>query len=324
MQRPGFYFCICPDSGLIKEHVAGLLDVHRPGGGATWERHTYWGDEELPQTFWEHLTLQGLFGVPRVLVLRNAQNVPAANWKKLSAALGTPNEKTWLILCLEVAWEKGQPKIPAHLAKLRCLAFADKQGWVWRSGGLDERGIRKFVQQRAKALGLSFGEGALEALCASVPPDAAAVESEMQKVRLAAADGVVTVAMTGSADYVPESNIFSFIRFLQAGNAAAAWRELHRGQREGDGMLFPFLALLLREARILWQIQAGEQVRMHPSDVQSKEKLAAKLGFSGLSKLFECIMRAEWHVKSGQRSPDQALEALAADLLELFRPVSGR
>ena len=324
MQRPGFYFCICPDAGLLKEQVSGLLDAHPAGNGKTWERHIYWGDEELPQTFWEYLTLQGLFGVPRALVVRNAHNLPAATWKKLSAALGTPNEKTWLILCLEVAWEKGQPKIPAHLAKLRCLAFADKQQWVWRSGGLDERTLKKFVQQRARALGLTFGEGALDALCASVPPDAAAVESEMQKLRLAATDGAVTASMTGSADYVPESNIFSFIRFLQAGNAPAAWRELHRSQREGDGMLFPLLALLLREARILWQLQAGEQVRMHPGDMQSKERLAAQLGFSGIARLFDSIMHAEWHVKSGERSPDQALEALAADLLVLFRPVQQR
>lgn len=304
--------------------MTGLLGAHPAGGGKDWERHTYWGDEELPQAFWEHLTLQGLFGVPRILLLRNAQNVPAATWKKLSAALGTPNEKTWLILCLEVAWEKGQPKIPAHIAKQRCLAFADKQGWIWRSGGLDERGIKKFVQLRAKVLGLTFGEGALEALCASVPPDAAAIETEMQKLWLAAGGGVVTVAMTGSADYVPESNIFSFIRFLQAGNVAAAWRELHRGQREGDGMLFPLLALLLREARILWQVQAGEQVRMHPNDVQSKGQLAGKLGFAGLTRLFELIMRAEWQVKSGERNPEQALEALAADLLVLFGPAARR
>ena len=314
---------MCPDAGLLREHVAHLLMAHAPREG-TWERHVYWGDEELPQTFWEHLTLQGLFGVPRALVLRNGQNIPAATWKKLSAALGTPNEKTWLIVCLEMGWEKGQPKVPAHIAKQRCLAFADKQGWVWRSAGLDERGVKKFVQTRARALGLNFGEGALEALCASVPPDAAAVEAEMQKLVLAAGDGVVTTAMTGTAGYVPESNIFAFIKFIQAGNMAAAWRELHRGQRESDGMLFPFLGLLLREARLLWQVQAGEQVRLHPSDEQQKRQLAARLGPQGLARLFDLILRAEWHVKSGERNPEQALEALVADLACLFQGTAGR
>ena len=323
-KRPGFYFCICPDTGLLREQIHALLTTHAPGGSKDWERHVYWGDEELPQAFWEHLTLQGLFGVPRALILRNAQNVPAATWKKLSAALGTPNEKTWLLLCLEVGWEKGQPKIPNHIAKQRCLAFADKQGWVWRSAGLDERGLKNFLQQRARVLGLRFDQGALEALCASVPMDAAAAEAEMQKLALAANDNVITTDMTGSAGYVPESNIFSFIRFVQAGNVPAAWRELYRGQREGDGLLFPFFALLLREARLLWQLLAGEQVRMHPSEAQSKQQLATQLGHAGLARLFESIMRAEWHVKSGERNPEQALEALVADLVMLFQPGARR
>ena len=123
--RPGFSFCICPDGKLLRQQVEELLGAHPDAGR---ERHVFWGDDELPPKFWEILTLQGLFSTSRVLVMRNAHALTADVWKRLSAALSRPNPQTWPLFCLEVAWEKGQPKIPAHIAKLPCFTFADAKG----------------------------------------------------------------------------------------------------------------------------------------------------------------------------------------------------
>ena len=149
--RPGFSFCICPDGKLLRQQVEELLGAHPDAGR---ERHVFWGDDELPPKFWEILTLQGLFSTSRVLVMRNAHALPADVWKRLSAALSRPNPQTWPLFCLEVAWEKGQPKIPAHIAKLPCFTFADAKGWIWRSPGLEPRSLRRHIQIRSKALGL--------------------------------------------------------------------------------------------------------------------------------------------------------------------------
>lgn len=317
--RPAFSFCICPDPWLVKEHAAELLERFPADGSTKWERHVFWGDEEPPQRFWEQLVLQGLFGTPRALLLRQAQHVSAAVWKRVSAALSTPNSQSWLILCLEGPWEKGQPKIPAHIAKLRCMAFAEQRGWVWRSPGLDERGLKKHAQTRAGAMGLRFGEGALEAFCAAVPPEAAAVDTELRKLAPAAPDGVVTASLAAAGGYTPDSDVFAFIRHVRAGDMAAAWRELHRGRKDSDALLFPFLALLLREARTLWQLRAGEQVRLHPQEAAAQRECAARLDFPGLARFFDCVLQAERQVKFGLRSPEQALEALTANLILLFR-----
>ena len=149
--RPGFSFCICPDGKLLRQQVEELLGAHPDAGR---ERHVFWGDDELPPKFWEILTLQGLFSTSRVLVMRNAHALTADVWKRLSAALSRPNPQTWPLFCLEVAWEKGQPKIPAHIAKLPCFTFADAKGWIWRSPGLEPRSLRRHIQIRSKALGL--------------------------------------------------------------------------------------------------------------------------------------------------------------------------
>lgn len=320
--RPGFSFLVCPDSRLLRTRLKEQLVAFPPADGA-WERHVYWGDEEPPPRFWEQLSLQGLFGASRVLLIRQAQFWPAAVWKKISRALARPSAQCWPFFCLEVNWEKGQPKIPAHIARLRCLAFADKQNWIWRHEGLTERDIRRYVQQRARHLALDFEADALEQFCASVPPDAQAIENELEKLALlrgnggADGGGKITAAMTATAAWSPDCNVFACIRHMEAGNLAAVWKELSRS-RDSDSLLFSLLALLARELRLLWQIRAGEKVRLHPSEAGLKKQLALRLGPRGLAEGMAFVADAEWQVKSGRRTPEQTLEFLAAGLTRLF------
>ena len=321
MNIPGFYFCLCPDSTLAREHVDGLLERVNSTGQKR-EVRIFWADDGLDGRFWEALTMQGLTRDPRALLVRGSQSLPADVWKKLSAVLGTPRPDILPIFFLESPWEKGQPKLPAHIAKLRCLEFADKQGWVWRSPGLDARALRTYIQQHAAPLGLRLEAGALDALCAMVAPDAMAVRGVLEQLALACpadTDGSVGVelirAMAGST---PDILIFEFIRHLQAGNAAEVWRTLLREGDGGESLLFPLLALLVRDARQLWQIQAGESIWLPQQTAHLKRSLASRLGTSGLVRLFAVLMDAEWAVKSGRRQPVQALEELVGSLSRLF------
>lgn len=179
------------------------------------------------------------------------------------------------------------------------------------------------MQQRARDLGLTFEADALEQFCASVPPDAQAIENELQKLSLLrggtgdAGGGAITAAMTATAAWSPECNVFACIRHMEAGNLAAVWKELSRS-RDSDSLLFSLLALLARELRLLWQTQAGEKVRLHPSEAGFKKQLALRLGPRGLAEGMAAVADAEWQVKSGRRTPEQTLEFLAARLTGLF------
>ncbi len=329
MTRPGFYFCICPDSGLIREHIEELAMQFAPVGGS-WERHVYWGDEEMAQGFWDHLTLQGLFQVPRLLILRNAHTLTAAAWKALSSALQRPHASSFLIVCLEGVWEKKQPKIPAIVAKQRCLVFAEKQGWVWRHAGFEGAAplMRRYIQERAQGLGLRLGQGVLDTLVAAMPPDALSIHAELQKIALAARgsgeDGgaVVDAALihewSQTRDFVPESNIFSFISCIESGNIRAAWQEIHRSQKDVDALFFPFLTLFAREMRTFWQILDGETVRLSPYLMREKELCARKLGYEGITKVLASLVQAEYGLKSGAYSSDQALDRLVTELVQIF------
>ena len=306
---------------LLRQQVEELLGAHPDAGR---ERHVFWGDDELPPKFWEILTLQGLFSTSRVLVMRNAHALTADVWKRLSAALSRPNPQTWPLFCLEVAWEKGQPKIPAHIAKLPCFTFADAKGWIWRSPGLEPRSLRRHIQIRSKALGLDLEPGCVDILAETLLPDAAAVDAELSKLQLLAGGKPLTQEQARSVSPTTEFNVFAFLRQLQAGQTASVWKSILEEQAKGEEPLFYLLAMLQREARQLWQILAGEQVRMGPSDQQAKQQTASRLGAAGLAKLWDAMHTAELSVKSGRRSPSQALDALMGDLTLLFTPAQRR
>ena len=246
--------------------------------------------------------------------MRNAHALTADVWKRLSAALSRPNPQTWPLFCLEVAWEKGQPKIPAHIAKLPCFTFADAKGWIWRSPGLEPRSLRRHIQIRSKALGLDLEPGCVDILAETLLPDAAAVDAELSKLQLLASGKPLTQEQARSVSPTTEFNVFAFLRQLQAGQTASVWKSILEEQAKGEEPLFYLLAMLQREARQLWQIPCREQVRMGPSDQRAKQQTASRLGAAGLAKLWDAMHTAELSVKSGRRSPSQALDALMGDL----------
>ena len=333
MARPGFTICVCPDRYLIRAHIEEMLAQNAPqsGGGllggassTVWERHAFWGDEPLPPAFWEHLTLQGLFSTPKAVIVHNAQNIQADFWKKISSALRSPNTETWPIFCLSVAFDRGSPKIPAHIANLACMDFAAKQGWLWTHLGLDERGKMRFIQDEAKKRNLTFAPGALEAAISRLPLDATAIGTEMDKLALAATDNRITPELADILEHEAEPDVFSLIRNLQDRRGSlAVWEQTLVAGRSSDSFIFSFLGMLIREARQLWQISMGEPVRLPPQVLSAKTSLARSLGLAGIAKLWHLALEADKGIKTRERLPDQALDTLLASLSLLFLPPNG-
>ncbi len=322
MDRPGFFFCICPDAALLREYVEReLLSPLTSASSLPPDVQTFWADEGLDRRFWDALTLLGMDGRNRALVVRGAQQLPADVWKKLSSALGTPRSGVLPVFCLEGPWEKGQPKLPAHVAKLRCLAFAESRKWVWRSAGIDVRSLRQYVQKQASGMGLRLAPDALNTLSEMLIPDASAIHGVLEQLYLASPDGAVDVALVRQmTEFTPEAVIFDVIRQLENGNAKAVWKTLLREGDGGESLLFPLLTLMAREARMLWQMNAGDKVFVPQFVENEKRRLASRVGFEGLCRLFSALEKAELSVKSGARQPLQAMEELVATLSLVFAP----
>lgn len=322
MDRPGFFFCICPDAAFLRDYMEReLIAPLMSGSGEAMppDIQTFWADEGLDRRFWDALTLLGMDGRVRVLIVRGAQQLPADVWKKLSSALGTPRSGVLPVFCLESPWEKGQPKLPAHVSKLKCLAFADSRKWVWRSIGIEARSLRQYVQKQASAMGLRMSPDALNALSEMLIPDASAVRGVLEQIYLASSDGAVDVSLVRQmTEFTPEAVIFDVIRQLENGNARAVWKTLLREGDGGESLLFPLLTLMAREARMLWQMHAGDRVFVPQFVENEKRRLASRLGFAGLCRVFDVLQKAERSVKNGARQPLQAMEELIASLSLIF------
>ncbi len=341
MSRPGFTFCISPDSALIKQHVEELIKEFPPDTPAafsaqpvmpatmppegSWSRKVFWSDDGLEDDFWDCFGVQNLFGASRLLLLRNAQALPADTWKKLSKALARANSAIWVILCLEVSFERGQPKIPAHITRLKAYEFANKHGWVWLNPGLNAKVLQDYIKRQSKKLGLEIPPELLPRLAATLPADATAIELELEKLSLSLEED------NGKNTLAPEHlsligtqvdvDVYRVLRSLQNNqNLAEVWSMVLASEKGSgnDKMLFGFLGALVREARVLWQVLFSENVYLPGNILAEKQILARKLGVRKLAELWELALEAEQGVKSGDVSEEQALERLMADLSLLF------
>ncbi|MFW5734867.1 MAG: DNA polymerase III subunit delta [Oceanidesulfovibrio sp.] len=333
--RPGFYFLACPDSKIVQGKVQELMKQYAPaesGGGLLggtgdkqgFDRRVYWAEEGLTPQFWEDITLQSLTGTAKCIVLRHAEKLLAADWKALTPALAGFKEHAFPVFCLESSWQRNQPKPPAHLTKQKFWKLAQDRGWFWQSPGIMRNKMAAVLEREAKRRSVSFDPRAMQFLAESLPLDAAAISAEMDKLAVAAqasGEPLIGMELARETAYAPDIDIFSFIQALQKGTASVAvWRQVFADRLGGEGMLFPLLSLLAREARILWQIDAGETqaVRLPPSVMRAKEGLARRLGRSRIAVLFDLALEAEYGVKSGERTPEQALERLVAGMAALF------
>ena len=331
MSRPHFSICICPDSRLLRDRLDALLTAHpfredgTSGKTTPWHCHIFWGDEGLSSSFWSHLTLQGLFATPKALILRNAQLLLADSLKQLCGkvtplASGQGSRLVWPLICLEVAFERGKPKIPAHILRLPLWKTAEEGGWITEIPGLTDQTLPAYIRSEAARCGLSLSPEEVRQFALAFPPDAAFIASELSRLSLLAdSSGRLPEGSADLCAHSRELGIFELIRVVQMNrNAPDAWRRVLDDALSGEGMVFAVSSLLQREARQLWQCLSGPEPYLPPQVLREKRILAQTLGFAGIARLWEFALKADKGIKTGERSPDQALAMLTADLYSLF------
>ena len=320
MTRPGFTFCICPDPELTRDHITTLLDRHISG-----PRNivTFWGDEDIPDAFWQALAIPDLMGGFRAVVLRRAHGQDVAFWNRLAAQLKGARRTIWPFFCMEGDWQKKGPTIPKTLTRQKYWTVAQNQKWVWQSPGLNASSLPAWLKQWAEQRSITFEQGVQHHLAVNLPQGSFAVKNELEKLELLLGDRrTVTMADLTIFAGRMDMDIFTFLSAIQnKGRGLTAWKKvLCDPAVSSEDLLFPFLGLLMRETRILWQLAAGEEdkVSLYPSLKQQKKQFAARLGPDRLSRIFDLVLDAETGVKTGRKGADQAMEYLLKELITLF------
>ncbi|MFW6415177.1 MAG: DNA polymerase III subunit delta [Thermodesulfobacteriota bacterium] len=320
MSRPGFNFCICPDSELIRSYISKQLQ----GRPETWKQKVFWGDEELSDAFWESFNHSDLFGECRAIVLRRAHKLKASDWKRFHFVLNKYRRSVWPFFCLEGEWEKGKPKIPAELKKQKFWKLAEEKKWIWQYPGLTRQSLNKYLRDWAANREIEISADVLAVAADILPLDASHLKNELAKLELHAGEKnrIESVDLKVLA-LQPDMDIFSFLRSLQENaDTVTVWKQVLQGQLGADSnMAMQFLGLLLREARILWQLKNGEEdkVKMPGGAKSAKKKLVQKMGNPELAGLWSLMLEAEYGIKSGEYSPDQAMDLLLARVVNVFR-----
>ena len=318
-RRPGYLFLVCPDAQLIRQQAEAFA-AQWPAASGTWERFCYWGDEEPPRAFWENLSLTGLLGTQRLVLVRQANQWNAAVWHRLSKALSQPLAGNFPLFCLEVGFEKGKFKVPAWLMKLPCWTFAEKQQWIWRSEGVTDKNIARFIQDEAARAGVKLSQETLARFADTVPRSAEVIANEIEKLALACPPGTVaTPEHMSTGDWIPEARLFDCVDALMQGSEAAVWREFARISDIEDAA-FPLLGILALSCRRLWQLSAGESPPIFGASRATLPPLARRLGPAGCAFAIAQVVEAELNIKTDKFTVQQAIEFLLSQLLPHFRP----
>ena len=153
MTRQGFSFLVCADPELLKDRVDELLEGH---GFAV---RIFWGDEELPDRFWQTLTVPSMMGPPNAVVLRRAQDQNDEFWSRMGALLAMARPSVWPIFCLEGEWKSGKSSVPKTVSKGKYWDAAQKRGWVWEHPGLSRATIGQELDRFTARHGLTYAHG---------------------------------------------------------------------------------------------------------------------------------------------------------------------
>lgn len=314
MSRPQFNFIVCNDSRLLQDEIKTLQGKYQENS-RKWQRKVFWADEFEQDSFWNSLRQQNLFSEPSLVILRHANELGAPFWKALSGVLAHPVQDVWLILCLEVDYEKGHFKVPAHIQKSSCYLHAAKEGWLREIPPLAGAGLRKYVEKIMKKANLELCQDTFEAFCEMVEPNAAAIENEARKFSLLRSAGLMEQDFLANLGSSVEAGIFQNVANLEKGD----WKEIitQTSRIDKSAFLFPLIALLAREFRLLWQLTHNESPPLRPAEAQFKKNLARKLGPEGIAKGFALLADCEYQIKSGRQSPEQTLDFLVPQIINL-------
>lgn len=318
MNRPGFSFLVCPDAELIKDRIAELLRQD-----LNFASKIFWGDEELSAHYWQALTARALMGPQHAVVLRRAHEQKEEFWVQIEAILARPRKSAWPIFCLEGEWKTGKPAVSKIITKGRYWSLALERGWMWEYPGVSRANIGIELDRFSRAHGLSFAPGVKKKLAESLPLTTIALRNELEKILLLA--GEATLIRPAHLDALIQDspfNIFAFLRNLQnPATRPAVWaRVFHDPAMSSGDTVFPLLALLIREARQLWQLAHGEaeKVSLPPSLKAEKIRIAQRLGPKRLSQFWDIAIRAETDIKTGRLKSAQAMETVLREVQHLW------
>jgi DNA polymerase III delta subunit len=253
----------------------------------------------------------------RLVAVRHCQALPARGSATLAAYTADPNPATRLLLLAD------EPLTAQRDRKAHWLLGAVPAAAVVALPQRTGRALEEWLRQRAAAEGLAVSDEAARALVQWVGDDGARLLGEARKAALAGGAANTSVGIREVSAIVGEhrvSGVFDLTRAVEHRDVGLALRTLDRLLVTEEPVFL--LALLTREVRTAWTIQAGrargesvEQLaRMTRRPPNIVEALAASVPPADvLARRLRRCWEVETRLKSGGAARAE-MSALVAEL----------
>jgi DNA polymerase-3 subunit delta len=185
-----------------------------------------------------------------------------------------------------------------------------------------------WIMRRAREKGGAISSEAVEMLAALVGNDLRLLDGEIEKLLLYAGDRQVTTQdVRALVSRAREAVIFDLVDCVGRRQTDEALKLLHQML---DDLAVPLylLSMLGRQVRILIQVselvsqgltppEISKSLKLHPFVVKKGIAQSRSFSMAQLEKAHECVVEADWSIKTGRMDDVLALDMLVVDLTQI-------
>jgi len=316
---PAPVYLVVGEEDLLRDEAVATLKAALLGEGGEFNFDLFYGDESEGAEILNCASEVPVFAERRVVLVKNAEKLPAREAEKLLAYLGAPVESTVLV-CVAVKLD-GRLKFSQALTRaavtVDCSPLRDLQVGPW-------------LGRDAQRLGLRLNEKAVEVLKETCGGSLYAARREMEKLAsYVAADRPATADDVYQLRGVePGASVFDLTLAIADGQRGRVLSILARNLEAGEAPL-RILGSLAWQYRRIWKVkeqireggcegEAARTLRMDPLNVRA---FLSRFSEAHLRNALRLFLEADGQLKGGSSGqPKMTMERL---LLRLCGSATG-
>jgi len=312
---PSLLFLFGEETFTLERSLRRILDLAVPPDARDFNYDIYHGRESRTETILDTARTFPLFADHRLVLIKGAQNLAAAELEAFVPYLQDPVPETILVFTAD--------KIDK---RKKFFQEFKKRGELVEYKKLYDNQIPAFVKSQAREAGWSFTEDALALFCRRTGTNLQEVHGELSKLfaylgerKLADVKDVTAVVSDTRVD-----SIFDLTNAMGDKNTGEALRLLGRLLAEGIAPLL-ILSMMVRHFRQLWKtrelLDQGEgkqdlcrRIGINPYFLDGLVKQARQFSSVQYRQAFELFLEVDMALKSSGAHPAVLLERLVQDI----------
>jgi len=317
---PPLYLLYGEEGYFLEKSVQLLLDSLCPPEHRDFNLEVISGRELVADRVLDVANTLPLFAPRRLVLIKDTQNIPAAQLDRLLPYVEQPAPETVMVFVAD--------KIDGRKKFFQVLK---KQGSTYEFKRLYDNQLPGFVKSLCRDAGRTMTEDGLRQFCKRLGNNLQEIQAEFQKLVLYMGDrDPIDKADVDSvvADTRVDS-IFDLTNALGSGHYTEALRLLRRLLVDGIVPLV-ILSMLVRHFRQLWKIRElidqgtsrkdlPRQVGVNPYFLDGLLGQYGRFDGNGYRRMFELFLATDLALKSSGAHPEALLEKLLFDIAALSR-----